>query len=143
MNDYICIKGTFLLKRYEDNVLVEEFEDNNLVVFTGSASMAQLLAGNDNTKKVAKIGIGTNPANPVPGDTALTGSFTKNLVGFTFPNPNQAKFQYQILEAEGVGIVVQEFGLISQDNTLFARRVKAPFTKTSSTRLEGFWTITF
>ena len=142
INEEAAMKGTLLLRVYDaGNNLVEEYEERNLIVNAGKASMANLLSSGSAVKRITKIGFGTDGTAPSSGDTGLTSSFVKNVDSYSYPDSTSVVFAWSLGYTEANGKAIQEFGLISNDNTLFARRTRATINKTSDLRLEGTWKI--
>jgi len=142
MADGIIVKGHFCMQTYIDGRLVEDYVDNNLVVTLGRKNVARLLAGDATGKKVSKIQVGTNSAAPALTDTGITNPFTKAITSVTFPSDNEVMFNW-ILEAnEANGMDICEFGLVNDDNLLFARKIRTPIQKVSPMVIVGTWKIT-
>lgn len=140
--DTLVLKGVFELRKYDvDDNLIETYIEENLIVNGGRTAIATLLAAATSGKAVTKIGFGTNGADPVLTDTALTGSFVKAVAGFTYPATGQVRFSWSLELSEGNGMTIREYGLICTDNTVFARKTRAEIAKDNTVRLEGFWTI--
>jgi hypothetical protein len=143
-NDKIEPKGIFELRVYNaDGCLVEQYEDWNLIVNGGRSAIASLIGAATSTKDVTQIAFGTNGASPVLTDTAITGAFTKAVGAVSYPATGQVRFAWSLELSESNGVTIREYGLLCQDNTLFARKVRADIAKTSDVRLEGTWTIIF
>lgn len=135
------MKGEVHIKAFRGNELVEEFHQRNLIVTAGKTSMRNLLAGSGTNKHVTKISFGTSGTAPAVGDTAITDAFTKAIDSVTYPDAATIRFNWSLATGEANGKNIQEFGLLSNDNTLFARLTRATISKTSDLRLEGTWTI--
>jgi hypothetical protein len=135
------MKGEVHIKAYRGDELVEEFHQRNLIVTAGKTSMRNLLAGSGTNKYVSKISFGTSGTAPAVGDTAITDAFTKAIDSVTYPDASTIRFNWSLATSEANGKDIQEFGLLSNDNTLFARLTRATISKTSDLRLEGTWTI--
>ena len=136
--------GILSVRVYDKNDnLIEELSEQNLIVNVGKQSLAILLSAGTTTKKVTKIGFGTSGTAAASGDTALTSSFVKDLDGYTYPDSTSVLFSWSLAYSEANGKAIQEFGLISLDNSLFARRVRSVINKTVDLRLEGTWKIQF
>lgn len=143
-NDTIAPKGIFELRVYNaDGCLIEQYEDWNLIVNGGRSAIASLIGAATSTKDVTQIAFGTNGASPVLTDTAITGAFTKAVGAVSYPATGQVRFAWSLELSESNGVTIREYGLLCQDNTLFARKVRADIAKTSDVRLEGTWTIIF
>ncbi len=139
------LKGIFELRIIDakTGVVLETYIDRNLVVNGGRQSVMQLLGAGDTTKQLTKLAVGTNGTAPVGGNTAITGAFTKSLGTVSYPTISSVKFDWQLGAGEGNGIAIREFGLLSTDNTLFARKVREVINKNSDIILNGNWTISF
>lgn len=127
------------------NELIEEYVERNLIVNTGKSGMAHLLGegGAYDDKHIYRIAFGTDGSEPTPGDTTITGAFTKVLDSTTYPDATSVLFTYSLAASENNGMNIQEFGLLTVDSTLYARRIRAVIPKDSSIRLEGSWKIQF
>lgn len=144
MKDSILVKGEFSLiirDKYRD--VIEEFVDKNLVVNIGKTSLAHLLAGAGSGKQITKISFGTNGADAALTDTAITGAFTKALGAITYPEFNSVSFAWTLGLSENNGMAITEFGLMSNDLTLFARKARSVINKTSAIQFDGVWKINF
>lgn len=139
------LKGIFVLDIINASTgeIIEHYEDNNLVVNNGRQIVMQLLGSADTNKKLAKLGVGTNGTAPAGNNTALTGSYIKNLGAVTYPTISSVRFAWSLGAGEANGIAIREFGILSTDNTLFARKVREVINKNSDIILNGTWTISF
>lgn len=143
-NDTIAPKGVFEMRVYNaDGCLIDQYEDWNLIVNGGRAAIASLIGAATSTKDVTQIAFGTNGASPVLTDAAITTQFKKAVGAVTYPATGQVRFAWSLELAENNGVTIREYGLLCQDDTLFARKVRADIAKTSDVRLEGTWTIIF
>ena len=138
-------RGIFDLKIFRSGILIEEIHDDNLIVDGAKDQMAHLLIGETEGRNINRIAFGTNGIEPEPSDTAITDPFIKNIgVIFTLPKSGRAVFEWRLLETENNGMAIMEFGLLTADGTLFARRSRQnPIHKASDISLEGSWTIIF
>ena len=123
--------------------LIQEFHEKNLIVNTGKQSLALLLGdpASNEDKRITTIGFGTDLTSPSGTDTSLTGPFTKALDGVSYSGTSIV-FAYTLELSENNGMAIREFGLISNDGTLFSRLVRSELIKTPDIRLTGTWTIT-
>lgn len=139
------LKGRFELQVIHagSGQVIETYVDANLVVNGGRTAVMQLLGAGGTTKYLKKLSVGTNGTAPVGTDTAITGAFTKNLGTVTYPTISSVRFDWQLGATEGNGIAIREFGLLCNDNTLFARKVREVINKNSDIILNGNWTISF
>lgn len=145
INDSIKPTGIFRLAAFDDDGnQLWEYEDANLVVTVGRTSLATLLGSAIlPNKHVDQISFGDNGADPIISDTAITNPFTKALAGVSYPAAGSVQFDFTLELSENNGVTIREFGLISNDLTLFARKTRAPIEKDNTIRLEGSWTVTF
>jgi len=139
------LKGLFSLEIIcaKTGKIIETYEDHNLVVNGGRTAVMQLLGAGNTSKQLTQLGVGTNGTAPAGSDSALTGSFVKNLGAVTYPTISSVKFDWSLGATEGNGIAINEFGLLCADNTLFARKVRALINKNSDIILNGSWVISF
>ncbi len=148
MNDELKITGEVSIRGYnEQGEQVIAIDKSNLVVTAGKQRMAALLATGNHDYLIDGIGFGTGAASPTLSDTALTGSFVKDIGDNSFPTANSVMFDWALEFAEFNGNTIREIGLFSgvaaSEDALFARIVTDPIAKTSGLRLEGTWKITF
>ncbi len=145
MKDTFNLKGLFVLDVIcaKTGQVLEHYEDNNLIVNGGRTAVMLLLGAGDTTKQLTQISVGTNGTAPVGTDNAITGAFTKDLGTVTYPTISSVKFDFQIGAGDANGIGIKEFGLVTADGTLFARKVRALINKNSDIILNGAWTVTF
>jgi hypothetical protein len=129
---------------FENNKLIETFDDCNLIVAGSRLIQCKLVAGDVAGYSITKIGFGTSSAQAVPGNALLTGAFVKNLAGHSYPAQNSVKFDFTLAAGEANGLPIFELGLLTANGTLYARKVRsAVLLKNSSISIAGSWTITF
>lgn len=145
MTDKInSLNGCFELQVCNANGnVIETYIDKNLVVNGGRTAVMLLLGAGGTDKQLTQISVGTNGTQPVGTDTAITGAFTKALGTVSYPTVSSVKFEFQIGASEANGIAIAEFGLLCDDDTLFARKVREVINKNSDIILNGAWTISF
>ena len=137
-------KGELCYEIRRDGRLVESVSGCNLVVVGSKTCLSRLVGGAVTGKQITTIGFGTSGTEPVAGNTALAGAFTKAVDSVTYPASNQVRFAFSLTTAEANGMAIMEFGLLSGDGTLFARKVRsAAFNKDSDVSVAGTWTLTF
>jgi ABC-type uncharacterized transport system ATPase subunit len=141
--DFVTMRGDFRLVVKKNGVVIEEYEDHNMIMNVAKDAMAKLIGGNGSGKTVTKIGFGTNGSGPSPADTALTGSYSKNVASISYPVTGQAQFNWLLTTTEANGMSIKEFGLICGDATLFARKTRGAIEKQDDISLDGSWTIIF
>jgi hypothetical protein len=136
--------GIFRMKVLKAGKVIEETEERNLIVDVARIQMAHLIGGDGASRQLTKISFGTNGTDPVVSDTEITSPFTKNLDGHTYPEEGQVTFNWSLTTSEDNGQAILEFGLMSADGSLFARRTRAnPIYKEADIALQGTWTIIF
>ncbi len=126
-----------------DGNVVESFIEQNMVVLIGKTNLAKLIGGDVAGKAVTQIAVGTNGTAPSLSDTNITSAFLKAIDSVSYPDSTSVQFHFTIGNSEANGMTIREAGLILADNTLFARKVRADFAKTSANQLQGLWTIKF
>ncbi len=141
LSDYVGIKGRLKLTIRRCGRTIEEWEDNNLVVNVPRQEIAQAIAQGGSILPVTKIAIGTNGTPPAAGDTTITNAFIKPLLRVIRPTPTSVQCDFVILESDGNGMIIREFGLLRSDNTLFARRTRGAIEKADDLEIDGQWTI--
>jgi hypothetical protein len=140
-------------------VPIEQFEESNLIVNGARIQMAHLIAGDVDGRSIGYISVGTNGDDPVVDDTEITDDFTKEVDGFEYPANGQVQVNWKLLASEANGKAIREFGLLTEDGTLFARRIRTrsiydelgnllyresvPIYKESDISIEGEWIIIF
>lgn len=136
--------GHFLLKVYRRGLLVERVDEKNLIVDLFKQVHAKLLGGSVAGKSVTQIGFGTSGAVAAPGNTVLTGAYVKALDTVTYPASNQVQFNFSLGSGEDNPMSILEFGLLTADSTLYARKVRATaLNKDTDLSFSGSWTISF
>jgi hypothetical protein len=136
--------GTIRYTVFKNGVPVERFEDSNLIVNGARVQMAHLIAGDVGQRSINGISVGTNGDIPAVTDTEITGAFTKAVDGFAYPANGQVQVNWKLLVSEANGMAIREFGLLTGNGTLFARRIRAnPIYKESDISIEGEWIIIF
>jgi hypothetical protein len=138
------LTGTLRYTVSKNGVPVEQFEDANLIVTGARIQMAHLIAGDVSNRSIAYISVGTNGDTPAVDDTEITGAFTKEIDGFEYPANGQVQVNWKLLVSEANGMAIREFGLLTADGALFARRIRAnPIYKESDISIEGAWILIF
>jgi hypothetical protein len=136
--------GRLRITVMRDGEIIEEMDEQNLIVDVSKTIHSRLLGGSTTGKMVTTIGFGTSGTTPVAGNTTLTSSFTKALDSVTYPASNQVQFNFSLLSTEANGKDILEFGLLTGDSSLYARRVRTGvLSKQSDISLTGSWVITF
>jgi hypothetical protein len=140
----ITLRGRLEVIVRRSGLVVERFAEDNLIVTGGRTQMARLLGGDAEGRNITQIAVGTNGTPPALTDTAITNQFKKGIAEVGYPSPLTVRFDWELTTEEANGLAILEFGLLSEDNTLFSRRVRAnPINKAEDLSLEGHWTIGF
>jgi hypothetical protein len=138
------IRGTFTMRVFRRGLLIEEYRDHNLIVSGAQAAAAHLLAGDGAGKQITKIAFGISGNIPTPDDTEITSPFIKAVSAFSYPAPGQVEFEWKLQSNEANGKAILEFGLLCEDGTLFARKIRQEaIPKDADISLEGEWVIIF
>lgn len=159
-------RGIFKMIVRKAGVIIEVYEDKNLIVNNAKKLMAHLLGGDTNGMSITKIGFGTNGTTPLPDDTSLRNPFVKPVKKISYPGfitdelniaplfglsnntvvswyGYQVQFDWELLTTEANGHSISEFGLITGNNSLFSRKSRSsPIIKQSDISIEGSWIIT-
>lgn len=136
--------GHLRIEFMRNGVVFDVLDEENLIVDGSKNVHAKLLGGAVTGKSIASVGFGTSGTAPVGGNTALTSPYTKALDSISYPATNQVQFNFSLGSGEANGKAILEFGLITTDGTLYARRIRAgALNKESDISLSGSWVITF
>jgi hypothetical protein len=142
--DKFPLRGIFVVKVYRQDILIEEYRDDNMIVNGARVQAARLVAGDVTGRSIAKIAFGTNETAPTEADAVITNQFAKPVTGFEYPGMGQVQVDWELLVTENNGMAIMEFGLLTTDGTLFARKTRNnPINKESDISIEGHWTIIF
>lgn len=140
----IKVRGEFtLVIRDKAGKLVERFSEKNLIVNLAKTTLATLLGAGGSTKNINTIAFGTSATAPDIADTTITGAVTKLVSSVTYPEFNSVLFNWVLGLTEGNGVAIAEFGLLSVDGTLFARKTRSVINKTADLSFAGSWKIIF
>lgn len=141
-NERLRVRGVVRFRMYENDVLIEDYTKDNLVVLVGLSQLAALIGGATTDKFVDTISFGTNNAAPALSDTSITNAYSVPVTA-SFPNAGQVEFAWVLPVGQNNGVTIAEYGLICNDMNLFSRVTRTPVLKTNTIRLEGEWTIIF
>jgi hypothetical protein len=137
-------RGSFRVKVWEQGGLIRDYQKHNLIVDGAKGVMARLVGGDADGYYVSKIACGTSAAEADPEDTAITDMFVKDVEDISFPDSDQVQFDLHIGADENNGNTINEFGLLTENDTLFARIVMdEPINKTHQVSLDVEWVIIF
>jgi len=140
----VPLRGIFEMKVYKSGKLIEEVVDENLIVNVAKEQMARLVSGEPLNRHISLIAFGTSNVDPAPTDTVITGQWSKSVLGYSFPVSGRVRFNWVLNVSENNGMAIREFGLLTADGKLFARKTRTnPLNKESDISIEGSWTIIF
>ncbi len=143
-NERIQLRGNFLIRVFKNGKLINKYSDHNMIVNLAKESLSKLVAGEGSNKQITKIALGTDGSIPTPSDEIIKNPYVKNIDGFSYPTSGQVKFNWSIASSEANGMSILEFGLMSEDGTLFARKIRnEALAKENDISIEGEWTIVF
>lgn len=140
-------KGRITFQLFDANGQRKMFRQiDNLVVNTGLAKIAQLLAGTSSSP-IEYIGIGTGTTSPAVGNTALetpVGSRkqgTRSVVTTDIAN-DTLRVEVMFNSGEGTGAITEAglFDAVSA-GAMFSRQVFGVITKASADSLQVTWEI--
>ena len=137
-------RGILDIQIFRQGLLIERFCDRNLIVDAGRAIQAQLLGGDVAGRPVASVAFGDNVTPAALGDTAISHRFIKPINGHGYPNATTVAFHFSLGADEANGLAIVEFGLITGNDTLYARKVRSgAILKENDLTLTGTWQILF
>ena len=140
------LRGEFELRIFRRGRLVSVEWRRNLIVTTAAHVLAQLLAGDAGAFAVTRIGFGISGTPADAADNALTGPYLKAIDGYNYPSQGRVRFSWTLGSAEGNGLQIREFGLLTAADVLVARKVRpanAHIEKAVDLALSGTWTVIF
>lgn len=140
---YPRMKGVLKIVVTDKNGNVVIDEDHNLIVSTGLQSAAKAIGGDANFV-ASKVAVGEDNTPPDVSDAMpLLNQFVKSVSTTTYPETNSVQFDFIIESTEANGTSITEFGLVTANDTLIARRVVSTIQKTSDFNIQGYWKLTF
>jgi len=136
------MRGCFNMRIFKRGILIEEYRERNLIVSGARTTVAMHLMGECEGGHIAKIAFGTSGNVPTPDDTAITNPYIRPLLSASLLTPTQAEFKWMLPKGEANGKKIIEFGLLCENETLFARKVRSEaIPKEPDISLEGEWII--
>jgi hypothetical protein len=124
--------------------IVRESSRHNHIVSGAKAVMAHLVGGDFDGFAVTQIACGTSGTAPDDTDTGITGAYSKAVASVSFPQDDCVQFDWHLGNSENNGNAIREFGLLTEDDVLFARFVlEEPIPKTSQFSVDVQWVIAF
>jgi hypothetical protein len=137
-------QGIFTLNIYHKGLLIEVYQDKNLVVDLSKQQLARLIGGDVTNRSLTIMGFGTSGTAPAAGNTSLTGAYTNALGAVTYPTTNSVQYAFSLGTTEANGLSIMEFGLFTTGSVLFARKTRSgAIVKDSDLSLAGTWQINF
>jgi hypothetical protein len=124
LKDRVCsMRGEFHVQIYRGGKIIEDYGSQNLIVEGAREIMAYLLSGAEG-KSISKIALGTSGSIPDPSDTIITNAFIKEISGYSYPALGEVEIEWHLLTTEANGLAIREFGLLSEEGVLFARKIR-------------------
>jgi len=117
---------------------------SNIVVNGAKVQMAHLIAGDAASRSVTKMQFGTGSMPEFITDAFLQSPLTPVkavVVSYPIASIYRVQFDASILADEMVGFTIAEAGLLSEDDTLVARKTFAGLSKTDELQFMFYWTI--
>jgi hypothetical protein len=137
-------RGLFNMQVRAGGEVVRNYAGHNHIVNGAKGVMARLVGGYLDGNSVSKIACGTGDAEVDDDDTAITEPFIKDVDGISLPEADQVQFDWHLDNGEYNGKSIKEFGLLTGDDTLFARIVlDAPIVKTAQFSVDVQWVVVF
>ena len=144
-----------------NGVVVETFSEKNMIMTNGRIAIARLFAGGIGGEG-AFVGVGSSNEPPAPDQEGLTDEVKVPIASVAFanaevvngvvtwpesvePTPN-VRFNFLFGTGDANGLSIREFGLFTEDGTMFARRIRTgngAIAKDSDIEVEGYWIIRF
>jgi len=137
------------------------FDDHNMIMTATKETLAHLVGGDVMGKSVSHVALGNKSTTPSPDNNSIGGILTDNLVSgqnlsagvicaylksianHTYPQPGRIMFSWELDYGEANGLVINEYGLVCSDLTMFARKTRGTVTKDNGMHIAGQWTIIF
>lgn len=114
---------------------------SNQIVNGAYEIAAEALAGLPNAA-ISKVAAGTNGTEPTESDTSITDPTIVDVQTVEYPAPDTVRFNFTFGYMDAAGKSIAEFGLLTIDGRLFARKVRQPIEKTEYMIIKGSWEIT-
>ncbi|GHT44455.1 hypothetical protein AGMMS49965_20140 [Bacteroidia bacterium] len=141
MDKLLKMSGTLHLIAFDkQGAKLWESEAHNLIVDTGYNLIARALGDGDDAK-IVHVAVGTNGTPPAFSDTEITDAVLLPIRLVEYLNIATVRFNFKIGYEDCVGMSIQEFGLVTANNTLFSRKVRQPLEKTNEMQIVGYWDI--
>jgi hypothetical protein len=143
--DRVGYRGSVSFRLTDENgKIVREYANHNLVVDGAKGVMAHLLGGDFEGYTITQIACGTSDEAADVTDTEITDEFAKDVSEISYPASDQVQFDWHLDKTEYNGKSINELGLLTDDDILFARIVlDEPLPKTSQFSMDVQWVIIF
>lgn len=136
------MEGIFKLYIFNrDGKLVDYQEDKNLIVISGRNTMSKLLGESLNDRRITKIGFADDVSEEDENTTEFSDSYIKSLDNYTYPSETSVKFVWSLDFGEYNENVITNYGLFTEDEHLFAMKVRPSITKDEYIAINGEWTV--
>lgn len=138
--------GLFYLEVLDQNRnIINTYEDANLIVLTGRTAMRDIITDTSLgiSGCITKIAVGTKNTATAPEDNDLSDKVFGTIVDVEYPDDYSVRFIWELGYGEGNGKLITEYGLFTENEKLFARKVRPVIEKDSLNSLRGKWTILF
>lgn len=138
------LHGIFMMRVIDrEGKVIREYSDHNMIVNTAREALAKLVSKGDQSKRITRFAVGTSDETPTPTDTVITGMYRNEIIGHTFPEPGVVTFKWQLGYEEANGMNIVEYGLLCEDDSLFARKTREAIYKANDIAFDGEWTVIF
>lgn len=138
------LRGVFSMRVIDrSGMVIREYRDHNMIVNSAREALAKLVSEGDPSKCISRFAVGINDEPPTPTDTIITGMYRNAIVVHEFPEPGVVKFKWQLGYEEANGMNIVEYGLLCEDDSLFARKTREAIYKASDIAFDGEWSIIF
>ena len=122
--------------------VIDSYEDSNFIVTNANLVLSKLLGGY--IGPITKLGIGTGTVYPELTDTELINLQTMLIADIDFVTlPGSCIFTINIDYTDFNGTIITEYALLTQEDSMFSRKVRPAIFKDFSMALQIVWTITF
>ncbi|RUM32844.1 MAG: hypothetical protein DSY42_00305 [Aquifex sp.] len=138
----IALKGLVVIELLKDGKVIDRIKNRNLVLQSSENIFCNLIAGaNQANNTITSIALGTGNTPPKITDTALENEVARvPVTGYTFLSTNSVEFDALVDQNTASGNVIQELGLYTAGNVLFARTVlTTPINKDSTFSFNIKW----
>lgn len=138
------LRGVFSMRVIDrSGRVIREYSDHNMIVNSAREALARLVSEGDPAKRITRFAVGISDETPTPTDTIITGMYRNAIAGHEFPEPGVVKFKWQLGYDEANGMNIVEYGLLCEDDSLFARKTREAIYKASDIAFDGEWSIIF